>query len=94
MGTLKTLFSWQISHKTGTQKKKFLNEKTWPMLFFDICETPIKFWPHFFKCDDASVHPPTQIYFTVCLPTPGGCVSFEAKSSIVTPTTKYILLNL
>ena len=44
--------------------------------------------------DNASMHPPTQIYFTVCLPTTGGGVSFEAKSSIVTPTTKYILLNL
>ena len=37
-----------INYKTITQKKKFLNEKTWPMLFFDICETPKKFWPHFY----------------------------------------------
>ena len=29
-----------ISYKTSTQKKKFLNEKTWPMLFFNICEIP------------------------------------------------------
>ena len=34
--------------------KTFLNEKTWPMLFFDICKTPEKFglifsnfWPIF-----------------------------------------------
>ena len=38
-----------ISFKANTQRKKFLNEKTWPMLFFDICETPEKIWPHFFK---------------------------------------------
>ena len=43
-----------ISYKTSTQKKKFLNEKTWPMLFFDVSETPKKFshifsnfWPIF-----------------------------------------------
>ena len=38
-----------ISYKTSTQKKKFLNEKTWPMLFFDVSETPKKIQPHFFK---------------------------------------------
>ena len=26
----------------STQMKTILNEKTWPMLFFDICETPKK----------------------------------------------------
>ena len=29
------------------KKKKFLNEKTLLMLFFDICETPKIFWPIF-----------------------------------------------
>ena len=29
--------------------KTFLIEKTWPMLFFDICVTPEKIWPHFFQ---------------------------------------------
>ena len=37
-----------ISSKTNTQKKRFLNEKMWPMLFFDICETPEKILPNFF----------------------------------------------
>ena len=31
-----------ISYKTGTQNQKFLNQKTWPMLFFDVSETPKK----------------------------------------------------
>ena len=32
----------------STQMKTILNKKTWPMLFFDIWETPKKIWPHFF----------------------------------------------
>ena len=44
--------------------------------------------------DKASVHPPTQKLLTGSLPTPGGRVSFETKSFIVAPTTKYSLVNL
>ena len=36
-----------ISYKTGTQNQKFFNQKTWPMLFFDVSETPKKILPHF-----------------------------------------------